>query len=55
MDDLKAKIDDLNNDEAKTNFGKIQSTTMGSFKGRNHTYFWRYCIHSIIGNMVNNI
>ena len=28
---LKAKIDDLNDDEAETNFGKIQSSAMGSF------------------------
>ena len=31
MDDLNAKIDDLNDDEAKTNFGKIQSSAVGSF------------------------
>ena len=30
-DDLKAKIDDINDDEAETNFGKIQSSAMGSF------------------------
>ena len=31
MDDLNAKIDGLNDDEAETNFGKIQSSAVGSF------------------------
>ena len=31
MDDLKAKIENLDDDEAETIFGKIQTSTMGSF------------------------
>ena len=54
MDDFKANVDDMDEEEAATNLGQKFKAALGFIQSRNHTYFWRYCNYSAYGGLVKN-